>query len=83
MKVIERVAPKWEQFATRLYFEGHDIIRIKRDSHHQSLDASRQVVMEWQMGKGRKPTTWATLFKALNETDLAEVSRDLETILGN
>ena len=75
------MAPKWEEVATRLYFEAHDIISIKRDCHYQTLHASRQVIMEWKMGKGRKPTTWAILIKALAEADLTEVSRDLEAIL--
>lgn len=81
VKVIERIAHKWEEVATRLYFGAHDIASIKQDCHYRTLQASRQVMMEWQMGKGRKPTTWATLINALSEADLAEVSYDLESVI--
>ena len=80
VRVIDKVAHKWEEFAMRLYFEDEDIMRIKRDCP-QTQQASRQVVMEWRKGKGRKPTTWATLIKALDEAKLSEAAKELEFIL--
>ena len=81
IRVISRVAPIWEQFATRLHFEVHDIMRIEEDCHFQSLKSSRRVMMEWLNGKGRQPTTWATVMKALEESELSEVARDIEVTL--
>ena len=66
-----------------LHFEGHDIIRIQNDFPHQGIRAIQQVIMEWQMGKGRQPTTWATFIKALNEAGLSEVTKDIEAIITN
>ena len=81
VNVIEKVAYKWEKVATRLHFEFSDIQRIKKDCHHQTVDASRHMFGEWLEGRGRKPVTWATLIKVLNETELAEIARDLEIIM--
>ena len=37
---------------------------------------------EWLEGKGRTPTTWETVIKALEEADLGEVAQDLKEVLG-
>lgn len=66
-----------------LYFEGHDIIRIQNDCPHQGVRASQQVLMEWQMGKGRQPTTWATFTKALDEAELSEVTKEINAIIAH
>ena len=79
VKVINRASPVWEKVATRLHFEGHDILTIRRNEH-QAEDACRTVFMEWLEGKGRSPTTWETVIKALEEAELAEVAKDLKDI---
>ena len=81
MKVIERAASKWETVASKLYFKDHDVRRIERDCHYMTMHACRSVLMEWLEGKGRTPTTWDTLIKALREAELSLVARDLEVVL--
>ena len=81
VKVIEQAAAKWERVATRLYFESHDISRIKKDNPLQSFEACQTVFIEWLNGKGRKPISWETLIKALKEADLSELAADLEVVL--
>ena len=81
VKVIEQAAAKWEKVATRLYFESHDISRIRKDYHQQTIEACRTVFIEWLQGKGRKPTTWDTVIKALEEADLSELAGDLKVEL--
>ena len=36
--------------------------------------------MEWLRGNGRKPTTWNTIIKALEEADLVELAADLKIV---
>ena len=55
---------------------------IKRDNHFQSVDACHAMFSEWLEGKGRTPTTWETVIKALEEADLGEVAQDLKEVLG-
>lgn len=75
--MIRRVAAKWEDVATSLYFEGYEIQSIQRDQHYQTRNACRAMFIEWLRGEGRKPTTWNTLIKALEEAELSEVANDL------
>ena len=80
VKVIYKTAHVWKQIATRLYFEGHDILRIEKDERHAE-DACRKVFIEWLVGKGRTPTTWGTVLQALNEAEQGELAKDLEEVL--
>ena len=81
VRVIKQAAAKWESVATRLYFESHDITRIREDYHQQSIKACQTVFIEWLEGRGRKPTTWDTVIKALDEANLSELSADLKVAL--
>ena len=82
VKVIEKVASTWNKIAVRLYFNHHNISRISRDSHEQSVQAMSAVFTEWLEGKGRKPTTWETLITALKEGEFLTVASDLEIVFG-
>ena len=77
----DRVAAEWEEVATRLYFEGYDIKRIKKDNHHQSREACHAMLSEWLEGNGREPKTWETIIKALEEAQLSEVAKELSNII--
>ena len=81
VKVIKRAAAKWESVATSLHFESHDITRIRKDYPQQSVDACRTVFSEWLQDNGRKPTTWNTVIKALEEADLSELAGELKIVL--
>ena len=81
VRVIKQSASSWEEVATRLEFESHDISRLQSDYHSQCLKACRTVFTEWLNGKGRKPVTWETVIKALEEADLSEVAEDLKNII--
>ena len=81
VKVIDGVAHEWKKFATRLYFGFNEIKRVEKDCHYQQLDACQQVVGEWLSGRGRRPTSWSTVIEALNEIELGELAKDLETVL--
>ena len=78
--VLKTVASKWERVATRLYFDSHDIERIKKDNR-ECMDACRSVFSEWLEGNGRRPTIWQTLIEVLKEADFSEIASDLEDVL--
>ena len=69
--------------AIRLYFETHEIEGIERDCQRQTGDASHKMIRKWLDGGGslRKPITWATLIEALEEAGLAELAKDIVSIL--
>ena len=72
----------WERVATRLHFEGHEITCIKRDNPIRCEDACHAMFSKWLEGKGRTPTNWDTVIKALEEANLGEVAVDLKEVLG-
>ena len=80
MRVINQAAAKWKSVATRLHFKIDDLSRIGKDYHQQSQNACQTVFMEWLQGRGRKPTTWDTVIKALEEADLSELAADLKIV---
>ena len=80
VRVIKQAAAKWESVATRLYFNIDDITRIREDYHQQAFKACRTTFIEWLQGKGRTPTTWNTVIKALDEADLSELAGDLNIV---
>ena len=81
VRVIDAAAAIWDKVALRLHFEHHDITRIERDHHQQSVLACQTVFGEWLEGKGCQPTSWDTLIKALREAGLSEIVSDLECVL--
>ena len=79
VSVIDMTACVWEKVATRLYFEGHDISRIRKNEH-QAEDACRTMFAEWLEGKGRTPTTWETVLQALDEAKQGELTKELKEL---
>jgi flavodoxin len=80
--IISRTAAVWERIATRLHFEEYEIMCIKRDNPLQCEDSCRAMFNKWLEGKGRQPTNWDTVIKALEEVNLGEVAQDLKDVLG-
>ena len=83
VKLIERLAAKWEKLATRLHFEHHQIQKIKLDNPNSSEGCCRTVFMEWLDGRGRKPVSWKVVIDAISEAELSSVAEDLTSILQN
>lgn len=87
VRVIERVAARWKEVATRLYFEPHVIDRIGEDTcNHSSrtISACRRMFNVWITGtcESRQPVSWDTLIRALEEARFSTVANDLKIILG-
>ena len=53
----------------------------KRDNHFQNIEAC-DAMFTCSECKGRMPTTWETIIKALEEANLGEVAQDLKEVLG-
>ncbi len=81
VKVVKSVAGKWEGVAVRLYFNNHDIERIKRDNHHLAIPSCRTMFAEWLAGEVRQPVNWVTLIKVLEEAEFSELASNLQVVL--
>ena len=81
VRVVKRIAWKWEAVATRLHFDLDDINRIKKDNHYINIPSCREMFSLWLKGKGRRPAAWETLIKVLREAEFSELAEELQTIL--
>ena len=81
LKLIQRIAAKWEQIARRLYFDHHVISIITKDCPLQAELACQSVLTRWLNGEGRQPISWTTLLTVLDEADLSSVAEDLKKFI--
>ena len=81
VQVIKYVAARWEEVATRLHFESHDISRINGDNHYKNIPCCRKMFGEWLDGNGREPVNWETLITALKEAGFSQLASDLQNII--
>ena len=80
LRLIESVAPDWEELAIALEFEQHIIRTIKKDNRETEA-ACRAMLFQWLERKGHQPNTWRTLITALKDIQLASIADTLEQIL--
>ena len=83
IQVIKHIASRWEDVATRLYFEPCDISCISGDNHYKKIPCCREMFGEWLGGKSRQPVSWQTLITALQEADFSELASDLQVVLSS
>lgn len=81
VRVVKRIAWRWDDVATRLQFDLDDINRIKRDNLSRSNLSCREMFSLWLKGEGRQPADWETLIKALREAEFSELAEELQSIL--
>ena len=81
VRVIKKVASRWEDVAVRLHFDLDVIKCINRDNNHICIPSCREMFSLWLKGKGRRPANWETLIKALKEAEFSEFAGELQTIL--
>ena len=67
VKVIEQVAPVWEQLACSLHFDSAVIGAIDRD-HRKCEVACMDMFGRWLEGSARQPVSWETLIVALRDS---------------
>lgn len=79
VRVINGAASRWDEIATRLFFDGNTILQIWKDSQNNTLWACWRVFTKWLEGKEglRTPRTWDTVIIALKEADFGQLADDL------
>jgi hypothetical protein len=84
-RIIEKVAPKWDEVAIALGFDGARIETIKMGAYYQPAQACREMFIEW-LGGGHdlEPPTWNVLIQSLRIAKLTEnanfLSRSIEIV---
>lgn len=83
IRIIDRVAPKWDTVAIMMDFDqkGDTQAAIKKD-FSSVLECCTETFRLWLDGKGnRQPATWSTLLEILDDCDLANLAQDIQMVL--
>ena len=82
MKVIEQVAPEWEELAYTLHFCPAVVRAVRRDTQ-DCASACTEVLYRWVSGaEGTlQPVSWVTLIECLRDCSFSTLARDLENAL--
>ena len=76
------VGTKYHSLGTQLLLESFGYIRsLERELDKNAERINCQIFQEWLDGKGRKPTSWATLVGVLNDIEMGELAKKIETSL--
>ena len=80
INIPREIGSKYYNLGT-LLLQEHTSAHIE-DLEHQyqrnGEEINRHILQEWLAGKGRKPTTWATLVKVLNDNEMGELANKIE-----
>ena len=83
LKIIEEVAPQWEELASALQFDHSVILQVKADCHRE-VAACRHIFVMWLEEKYDhlcSPVTWETLIQCLIDAECSHISTKLEEVL--
>ena len=78
--VVKRVAWQWEKLATMLELDndGRKIDSIKRDFWGVGVEiCCMQAIHHWVRGEGKRPVSWRTLLKCLEDIDCAQIAEEI------
>ena len=77
------IGPDYKKFGTLLLEDkmGNKVTNIKASEHGDPVDITVEILKQWLQGKGRKPVTWKTLVKCLQDTNLNVLADDMANSL--
>lgn len=82
INIPREVGTKYHNLGAQLLRESFGYIRsLERELHENAERINCQIFQEWLDGKGRKPTSWATLVGVLNDIEMGELASKIETSL--
>lgn len=83
IKIIEVVAPQWLVLGDLLEFDNRGIkLGLIRATHPcDPLACCRDMFQYWLDGHGVRPCSWSKLLELLEDCDLAELAKELHSVL--
>ena len=78
------LAPSWRLLAGGLYIHNeHGALEVLQMNYLKGENINRHILEEWLKGRGRRPTTWATLARVLHDVEKGELAAKLEVFSSN
>ena len=83
VNLVEKIAVKYCDFGTLLLEDdcGDQVGVLEQEFRGKPLAITRQILILWLQGKGRQPTSWATLVAVLLDIGLRKLATDIATHL--
>ena len=82
INIPQEVGIKCHNLGAQLLLESFGYIRsLERELHENAERINCQIFQEWLDGKGRKPTSWGTLVRVLNDIEMGELASKIEASL--
>ena len=80
INIPREIGSKYQNFGAQLLQEhtSAHIEDLERQYLRNGEDINRHILQEWLEGRGRKPTTWATLARVLCDIEKGELAAKLE-----
>ena len=75
LRIMEKVAPEWDEVAVALGFDGARIRIMRTGTHHQPRKACLEMFTEWLNGShDLRPPTWDALIQSLRAANLDNIA---------
>ena len=83
MDLAQEIGTDYEKFGTLLLEDknGNKVKNIEVSERGDPVKITVEILKKWLQGKGRKPVTWQTLVKCLQDTDLNTLADKMERLL--
>ena len=78
IKIIDTVAPEWEELAMAMGFPAYVISTIRRNNLRNAKGATLQILTLWLEGKSSVPVSWESLVGCLHQAEFSNVSFDIQ-----
>ena len=78
--VVKQVASRWERLTTMLELDndGRKIDVIRRDFWGAGVEiCCMQAIHHWVRGEGKRPVSWRTLLKCLDDIECREIAEEI------
>ena len=80
IRLIDTVAPEWEELAMAMGFPAHVIGTIRRNHIHDAKGATLQIFTQWLEGKSSVAVSWESLVDCLHQAEFSNVSLDIQEL---
>ena len=78
VRIIDTVAPEWEELAMAMGFPAHVISTIRRNNLRDAKGATLQILTQWLEGKSSVPVSWESLVDCLHQAEFSNASLDVQ-----
>ena len=78
IRIIDTVAPEWEELAMAMGFPAHVISTIQRNNLRDAKGATLQIFTQWLEGRSPVPVSWENLVSCLHQAEFSNISLDVQ-----